>query len=107
MSSKNGFTLIEVLVALAVVSGAFLVILSTFSSHIRVFDGRQNELKLVLRSKENIYLYKTGKLKDLKGSRDGIDYNIQTELKEYNFTKVISTVKSGREEVSMIEYVKR
>lgn len=106
-SPQKGFTLLEVLVALAVVSSAFLVILSTFSRHITVFDDRQNQLKLILQAKENIYLYKSGKLKELKGARSGVEYEIRPETKEYNFVKVISTASSGKEEANMIEYVKK
>jgi prepilin-type N-terminal cleavage/methylation domain-containing protein len=103
---KKGFTLIEVLVALAVVSGVFLMVLTSFSYHIDIFDRKKDNLKLVLQAKENLYLYKAGKLIELAGTRDGIQYEITTEDMEYQMKKVTSRARSGKDEALLLEYMR-
>jgi prepilin-type N-terminal cleavage/methylation domain-containing protein len=104
---KKGFTLLEVLVALSVVSGVFLLVLTSFSYHIDIFSRKKDSLKLVLRAKENLYLYKTGKLIELEGARDGIEYEIKTEDTEYQLKKVTSTARSGKDEASLLVYMRK
>ncbi len=105
--TKKGFTLIEVLVSLAIVSGVFLLVLTSFSYHIDVFGRKQDSLRLVLRAKENLYLYRTGKLIELEGTKDGIAYEIKTEDMQYHFKKVTSMARSGRDEASLLVYVRK
>ncbi|MBI5632925.1 MAG: type II secretion system protein [Nitrospirae bacterium] len=107
MSRMKGFTLIEVLVALAVVSGVFLLVLTSFSYHIDIFGRKKDGLKLVLQAKENLYLYKTGRLKELEGTKNGIDYEIKTEDMEYHLKKVTSMTRSGRDESSLLIYMRQ
>ena len=107
MSRMKGFTLIEVLVALAVVSGVFLLVLTSFSYHIDIFDSKKDSLKLVLQAKENLYLYKTGKLIELAGTKDGIEYEIKTEDMEYHLKKVTSRASSGKDEALLLEYMRK
>lgn len=104
---QRGFTLIEVLVALAVVSGVFMLVLTSFSYHIDIFDRKKDSLKLVLQAKENLYLYKTGKLIELTGTKDGIQYEITTEDMEYHMKKVTSRAKSGKDEALLLEYMRK
>ena len=104
---KKGFTLIEVLVALAVVSGVFLMVLTSFSYHIDIFDRKKDSLKLVLQAKENLYLYKTGKLIELSGTKEGMQYEIKTEDMEYHLKKVTSSVRSGKDEALLLEYMRK
>ena len=103
----KGFTLIEVLVALAVVSGVFLMVLTSFSFHIDIFDRKKDSLKLVLQAKENLYLYKTGKLIEIAGTKKGIQYEITTEDMEYNMKKVTSRARAGKDEVLLLEYMRK
>jgi len=103
----KGFTLIEVLVALAVVSGVFLLVLTSFSYHIDIFDRKKDSLKLVLQAKENLYLYKTGKLIELAGTKDGVQYEVTTEDMEYQMKKVISRARSGKDEALLLEYMRK
>lgn len=103
----KGFSLLEVLVALAVVSGVFLMVLTSFSYHIDIFDRKKDSLKLVLRAKENLYLYRTGKLIELAGTKDDIQFEIKTEDMEYNMKKVTSRVRSGKDEALLLEYMRK
>lgn len=103
----KGFTLIEILVALAVVSGVFLMVLASFSFHIDIFDRKKDNLKLVLRAKENLYHYKAGKLRELTGTTEGMHYVITVEEMEYHLKKVTSKVRSDRDEVVLLEYMRR
>jgi len=103
----KGFTLIEVLVALAVVSGVFLLVLTSFSYHIDIFDRKKDSLRLVLKAKENLYLYKTGKLIELAGTKDGIQYELTTEDMEYHMKKVTSRARSGKDEALLLEYMRK
>lgn len=105
--AHRGFTLIEVLVALAVVSGVFLMVLTSFSYHIDILDRKKDSLKLVLQAKENLYLYRTGKLIELAGTKEGIQYEIKTEDVEYHLKKVTSRTMSGKDEASLLEYMRR
>ena len=106
-TNNNGFTLIEVLVALAVVSGVFLVILTSFSFHLDIFERKKENLKLVLKAKENLYLFRKGKLLETEGTKDGIKYNITTEDMEYDLKKVTSTVSAGKDDASVLLYIKK
>ncbi len=103
----RGFTLIEVLVALAIVSGVFLLVLTSFSYHIDIFDRKKDSLKLVLQAKEDLYLYRTGKLIELKGTKNGIDYEIKTEDMEYHMKKVTSRAGSGKDEAILLQYMRK
>lgn len=103
---KSGFTLIEVLVALFIVAGVFVTILSTFSYHITVFNRKKDELKLVLLAKEKIYQYKTGKLKQLEGVEDEIKYLVILQDAELGLKKVVSKAYTKDEEVTLYDYVK-
>jgi prepilin-type N-terminal cleavage/methylation domain-containing protein len=103
----KGFTLIEVLVALAVVSAVFLLVLTSFSYHIDIFGRKKDSLKLVLQAKENLYLYRTGKLKELEGTKDGIVYEIKAEDMEYHLKKVTSMARSGKDEASLLAYMRQ
>jgi len=104
---QRGFTLIEVLVALAVVSGVFLMVLTSFSYHIDIFDRKKDSLRLVLKAKENLYLYKTGKIIELAGTKDGIQYEITAEDMEYKMKKVTSRARSGKDEALLLEYMRK
>jgi len=107
MSKKKGFTLIEVLVSLAIVSGVFLLVLTSFSYHIDIFGRKKDSLMLLLQAKENLYLYRTGKLIELAGTKDGIDYEIKTEDTQYHLKKVTSVTRSGRDEASLLAYMRK
>lgn len=104
---ESGFTLIEVIVALAIVSGVFLVVLTSFSYHIGIFDSKKDNLKLVLQAKENLYLYRSGKLIELKGTKEGVQYEIKTEDMEYNLRKVTSNTRSGKDGASLLQYLRK
>ena len=93
--------------ALAVVSGVFLMVLTSFSYHIDIFDRKKDSLRLVLQAKENLYLYKTGKLIELAGTKDGIQYEITTEDMEYKMKKVTSRARSGKDEAVLLEYMRK
>ncbi|MBI5073628.1 MAG: type II secretion system protein [Nitrospirae bacterium] len=107
MSKKKGFTLIEVLVSLAIVSGVFLLVLTSFSYHIDIFGRKKDSLRLVLQAKENLYRYRTGKLTELAGSKDGIEYEIKTEDMQYHLKRVTSVARSGRDEASLLVYMRQ
>lgn len=106
MSRTRGFTLIEVLVSLAIVSGVFLLVLTSFSYHLDIFGRKQDSLRLVLQAKENLYLYRSGKLIELEGTKGGIDYEIKTEDMEYHLKKVISIARLGKEEASLLVFMR-
>jgi prepilin-type N-terminal cleavage/methylation domain-containing protein len=106
-SPPKGFTLIEILVALAVVSGVFLMVLTSFSFHIDIFDRKKDNLKRVLQAKENLYRYRTGKLKEFTGIQDGMQYEITVEEMEFHMQKVTSKVRSGRDEAVLLEYMRK
>ncbi len=106
LTNKKGFTLIEVLVALFIISGVFITILSTYSYHIGVFDSKKDNLKLVLVAKEKAFLYKTGKLKQLEGVDDGIKYQIFVQDAELGLKKIVSKAYTKTEEVVMYDYFK-
>lgn len=104
--NKRGFTLIEVMVALSIIAGVFVTILSTFSYHINLFDRKKDELKLVLIAKEKLYLYKMGKQKDQEGEDNGIKFQIEIEDAEFGLKKIICRSYTKDEDVTLYEYVK-
>lgn len=93
--------------ALAVVSGVFLMVLTSFSYHIDIFGRKKDSLRLVLKAKENLYLYRTGKLIELEGTKDGMAYEVKTEDAEYDLKKVTSTTRLGKDETSLLVYMRK
>jgi len=103
----KAFTLIEVMVALFIVATTLVAVLSTFSYHLSVFDEKKDELKLILVAKENLYLFEKGNLSAKSGVKDNINYLITEEEFMLGIRKVISKAALGKNEVTLISYVKR
>lgn len=106
LANNKGFTLIEVLIALFIVSGVFVTILSSFSYHIDIFTGKKDELRVVLVAKEKLFLYKNGKLKELTGDDNGIKYKITVSDGDFGLKKIISRAYTKKESVELLDYVK-
>ncbi len=104
--NNRAFTLIEVLVALFIISGVFFTVLSTYSYHLNVFDRKKDELKLVLVAKEKLFLFRNNKLKQLEGEEEGIKYQIVSEDAELGLKKVVSRTFTKDEEVVLYDYVR-
>lgn len=107
MIKRDGFTLIEVMVALFIVAVALTAILSSFSYHLGVYNDKKDNLELVLIAKENLYLYEKNKLTTKSGQKNNISFSITEEEFMFGLKKVISKAGNGKSEVVIYSYVKK
>lgn len=107
MIKKKGFTLIEVMVALFILSTALVAVLSSFSYHLGIFNDKKDDLNLVLIAKENLYLYEKGKLGSKSGEKGNIKFSVYEEDFSFGLKKVVSKASNGKSEVSFFSYVKK
>ncbi|MCX7990620.1 MAG: prepilin-type N-terminal cleavage/methylation domain-containing protein [Proteobacteria bacterium] len=107
MIKRNGFTLIEVMIALFIVTSALLAVLSSFSYHLGVYNEKKDNLKLILLAKENLYLYEKNKLPNKAGQRENISFSVVEEEYIFGLKKVLSKASNGKSEVTVFSYVKK
>ncbi len=107
MIKKTGFTLIEVMIALFIVTTTLVAVLTSFSYHLGVFNDKKDSLKLVLIAKENLYLYENNKLTEKTGQKENVSFSISEEDFIFGLKKVLSRASNGKNEVTLFSYVKK
>lgn len=107
MIKRDGFTLIEVMVALFIVTTALLAVLTSFSYHLGIYNDKKDNLELILVAKENLYLYEKNKLTNKSGQKNNINFSIVEEEFSYDLKKVISKASNGKSEVVIYSYVRK
>jgi general secretion pathway protein I len=109
MKNKKGFTLLEVLIALAIIGGLLVTLIYTLNYHLGIIERHRIITVATLLAKS--------KMNDLERSPDnekGVfdapydDYMYETFVKESPYvgvSEIIVVVKSGKEEVKLNEFV--
>jgi general secretion pathway protein I len=104
-----GFTLLEILIALAIIGGLLVTLIYTLNYHLGIIERHRTITVATLLAKS--------KMNDLERSPDnkkGIfdapydDYTYETFVKESPYvgvSEIIVVVKSGKEEVKLNEFV--
>ncbi len=89
LSGESGFTLLEIMVALAILGGVIVTVLASISYHLSVMDSNMNrtlEAMLALEKLERIKL--SGEAKDKKGlfggAYEGFSWSFTTERSDYS-----------------------
>jgi general secretion pathway protein I len=107
--TKKGFTLLEVLIALAIIGGLLVTLIYTLNYHLGIIERHRIITIATLLAKS--------KINDLERSPDnekGVfdapydDYTYETFVKESPYvgvSEIIVVVKSGKEEVELNEFV--
>lgn len=109
MKDKNGFTLLEVLIALAIVGGLLVTLIYTLNYHLGIIERHETLTVATLLAKN--------KMTDVEKSREnkkGVfdapydGYTYETFVKDSPYvgiSEIIVVVREGKEEVKLNEFV--
>src|SRR4030042_2755870 len=109
MKDKSGFTLLEVLIALAIVGGLLVTLIYTLNYHLSIIERQETiTVSTLLAKKKIVELEKSRENK--KGVFDDPydGYSYETFIKESPYigiSEIIVVVKAGKEEVKLNEFV--
>lgn len=107
LQKKNGFTLLEVMIALAIIGIALTVILHTVNYHVDVMQENTLTTMMYQTAKEKMYdLKKT--LINSKGTVEstGLTYeNLVFKSKDFNIIELKTVVRARNNEVSLNAFV--
>jgi general secretion pathway protein I len=108
---QKGFTLLEVLIALAIVGGLLVTLISTLNYHLKVVERQETVTVATLLAKNKMTSLET-KPESTKGVFDAPynGYTYETFLKESPYVGISEIgviVKTGNEEVRLNEFVVR
>lgn len=106
---KGGFTLLEVLIALAIVSGLLITVISTLNYHLSLIERHEAITTATLLAK-----YKLSSMERNPVDEKGVfespyeNYSYETYIKDSpypNIKEITILVKCGKEEVRLNEFV--
>ena len=106
---KEGFTLLEILIALAIVGGLLVTLIYTLNYHLGLVERQETITVGTLLAKN-----KMTELEQSRENKKGVfdapygDYSYETFIKESPYTgvsEIIVVVKAGKEEVKLNEFV--
>jgi len=108
-SRQNGFTLLEVMVALAVVGGLLLTLISTLNYQLDLVEKHETVTVATLLARNKLLEMEKSPVTE-KGNFDEPfnSYLYETAVKEspyFGVTEIVVTVKSGSEEVKLNEFI--
>jgi general secretion pathway protein I len=109
----RGFTLLEVMIALAIMAGVVLTVISSFNYHLSVVDRDRKETVAVLlaRAKMDDPAFKPGEAKSGTFAPDRPDIAWKAEVKPLEgyqgVNRMAFTVSwdSGRREITLVKYL--
>ncbi len=110
VTKKNGFTLLEVLISLAVVSAVLITIIYTVNYHLSLIQRHETMTVATMLGKEKIHTVSVQQ-RDKKGSfsKPYQDYSYEINIKNSPFEKVrivnLSVTKDG-ERVDLSKFIK-
>jgi general secretion pathway protein I len=107
--TKKGFTLLEVLIALAIVGGLLVTLIYTLNYHLGIVERHETITVATLLAKEKINDLETTPVNE-KGVFDAPydKYTYETSVKDSSYpgiSEIIVVVRSGKEEVKLNEFV--
>ena len=109
MKNEKGFTLLEVLIALAIISSLLVTLIYTLNYHLGIVERHEAVTVATLLAKS--------KMADLKNSPENSkgtfeqpyeNYNYESFVKDSpypNISEIIVIVRTGKEEVKMNEFL--
>ena len=108
--SKGGFTLIEVMAALAITAGLLVTLIYTLNHHLAVDSRHETLTRAVLLARDKLDGYRMGAI-ETSGAFPAPDeeFSYEFEIKETPFPGVFAlsvTVSSGRESVVLKELLR-
>jgi general secretion pathway protein I len=108
-SRRAGFTLLEVLIALAIVGGLLVTLIYTLNYHLSIIERQETITVSTLLAKNKI-----AELEKSRENKKGVfdapydAYSYETFIKESPYvgiSEIIVVVKAGKEEVKLNEFV--
>jgi len=109
MKKSRGFTLLEVLVALAVVGGLLVTLIYTLNYHLGMVERQETITIATLLAKNTMAdMEKTPKIKEgnYEAPYDGYAYETAVKDSPYpGVSEIIVAVRRGREEVKLNEFI--
>jgi general secretion pathway protein I len=108
-SRRDGFTLLEVLIALAIVGGLLVTLIYTLNYHLSIIERQETITVSTLLAKNKIVELEKSR-ENKKGVFDAPydGYSYETFIKESPYigiSEIIVVVKAGKEEVKLNEFV--
>ncbi len=110
-SCKAGFTLLEVLIALAIVGGLLVTLIYTLNYHLSIVERQETITVSTLLAKNKI-----AELEKSRENKKGVfdapydGYSYETFIKESPYigiSEIIVVVKAGKEEVKLNEFISK
>jgi general secretion pathway protein I len=108
-SRKGGFTLLEVLIALAIIGSLLVTLIYTLNYHLGIVERHENVTIATLLAKS--------KMADLENSPENSKGNFEAPYENYNYetfvkdspypdiSEIVVVVRTGKEEVKMNEFI--
>jgi general secretion pathway protein I len=109
MKNKKGFTLLEVLIALAIIGSLLVTLIYTLNYHLGIAEKHETVTIATLLAKS--------KMADLKDNPENSKGNFEAPYENYNYesfvkdspypdiSEIIVVVRAGKEEVKMNEFI--
>ncbi len=109
IQERGGFTLLEVLISLAIIGGLLVTLICTLNYHLGLVEKQEIVTTATLLAKNKMYATEKSPAES-KGAFDSPyeQYSYETFLKDSPYpgiAEVIVAVKSGHEEVRLNEFV--
>lgn len=106
-SRQPGFTLIEVLVAAAILSGLLAVLLGFHAHSLRIFGDKRTDLALLMTAREKLHRFTAKKLDRREGTDGDIAWTIDVSDAPHGLQRVSATAKTGGREERVTLYVRK
>jgi len=106
----RGFTLLEVMIALAIMAGVVLTVISSFNYHLSVVDRDREETVAVLLARAKIESFKPGDTKNGTFAPDRPDISWEAAVNPSDYpgvSRMTLTVSwdAGRRKISLVKYL--
>jgi general secretion pathway protein I len=109
ISSRKGFTLLEVLIALAIVAGLLVTVIYALNFHLGIVERHETITIATLLAKEKMVDLEKNPVKTQGTFQDPYkNYTFETSVKDAPYagiTELIVVVKAGDEEVKLNEFI--
>lgn len=109
LRARNGFTLLEIMIALAVIGALLVTVIHTLNYHLGLVEKQESVTVATLLAKTTM-----AEMKKLRAEKKGFfekpygSYAYETYLKDSPYpgiAEIVVVVKSGKEEVTLNEFV--
>lgn len=109
VSSRKGFTLLEILIALAIVGGLLVTVIYTLNYHLGIVERHETITVATLLAKEKMADLEKNPIQTKGAFQDPYkNYMYETSVKDSPYagiSEIIVVVKAGDEEVKLNEFI--